>query len=34
VDGREVRETHEPMTSFGRRFSAGFYRLFPLEKYL
>ncbi len=34
VDGREVRETHEPMTSFGRRFNSGFYRLFPLEKYL
>lgn len=34
VDGTEVRETREPMTSFGRRFSSGFYRLFPLEKYL
>jgi len=34
VDGTEVRETHEPMTSFGRRFNSGFYRLFPLEKYL
>jgi len=34
VDGQEVRETHEPMTGFGRRFSSGFYRLFPLEKYL
>jgi len=34
VEGREVRETREPMTSFGRRFSSGFYRLFPLEKYL
>lgn len=34
VDGREERETREPMTSFGRRFSSGFYRLFPLEKYL
>jgi cardiolipin synthase C len=33
-DGKEVRETREPMTSFGRRFSSGFYRLFPLEKYL
>lgn len=34
VDGQEVRETREPMTGFGRRFSSGFYRLFPLEKYL
>jgi putative cardiolipin synthase len=34
VDGSEVRETHEPMTPLGRRFQSGFYRLFPLEKYL
>lgn len=34
VDGKDVRETREPMTSFGRRFNSGFYRLFPLEKYL
>ncbi|MEQ1802784.1 MAG: phospholipase D family protein [Gammaproteobacteria bacterium] len=34
VDGVEVRDTREPMTSFGRRFNSGFYRLFPLEKYL
>jgi putative cardiolipin synthase len=34
VDGAEARSTHEPMTSFGRRFNSGFYRLFPLEKYL
>lgn len=34
VDGQEVREIHEPMTSVGRRFNSAFYRLFPLEKYL
>jgi putative cardiolipin synthase len=34
LDGAEARSTHEPMTSFGRRFNSGFYRLFPLEKYL
>lgn len=32
--GREVREPREPMTSFGRRWSSGFYGMFPLEKYL
>ncbi|MSR08217.1 MAG: hypothetical protein EXR82_01570 [Gammaproteobacteria bacterium] len=34
VDGREVRDTHEPMTGFWKRFSSRLYRLFPLEKYL
>ena len=34
VNGEEVRATREPMTSFGRRFNSGFYRLFSLEKYL
>ncbi|MEO7387718.1 MAG: phospholipase D family protein [Gammaproteobacteria bacterium] len=34
TDGREVRETHEPMTGAWRRFQSGFYQLFPLEKYL
>jgi putative cardiolipin synthase len=34
VNGVEVRATREPMTSGWRRFTAGFYGLFPLEKYL
>jgi putative cardiolipin synthase len=34
VDGKVVRESHEPMTGTWRRFTSGFYRLFPLEKYL
>jgi putative cardiolipin synthase len=34
TDGKPVVETHEPMTGFWRRFNSGFYRLFPLEKYL
>jgi putative cardiolipin synthase len=33
-NGTPVVETHEPMTGFWRRFNSGFYRLFPLEKYL
>jgi putative cardiolipin synthase len=34
VNGVEVRATREPMSSGWRRFTAGFYGLFPLEKYL
>ena len=34
IDGQEVRDTHEPMTGFWKRFSSRIYRLFPLEKYL
>lgn len=34
IDGRDVRETHEPMTSTWQRFTSRLYRLFPLEKYL
>jgi putative cardiolipin synthase len=34
VDGRDVRETHEPMTDAWRRFKSRLYGLFPLEKYL
>ncbi len=34
IDGQEVRDTHEPMTGFWKRFSSRLYRLFPLEKYL
>lgn len=32
--GGPVRTTRDPMTSGWRRFTAGFYGLFPLEKYL
>ncbi len=34
IDGREVRDTREPMTGIWKRFSSRLYRLFPLEKYL
>jgi putative cardiolipin synthase len=34
IDGRSVRESHEPMTGTWRRITSRFYRLFPLEKYL
>jgi putative cardiolipin synthase len=34
TDGKPVVEKHEPMTGFWRRVNSGFYRLFPLEKYL
>ena len=34
TNGKPVIEKREPMTGFWRRFNSGFYRLFPLEKYL
>jgi putative cardiolipin synthase len=34
IDGRDVRETREPMTGAWKRFTSRLYRLFPLEKYL
>jgi len=34
VNGEEIRYSHEPQTSFWRRFSSGFFSLFPIEKYL
>lgn len=32
--GKEFRHSHEPQTGFWRRFSSGFYSIFPIEKYL
>lgn len=34
VDGKEVRYSHEPETSLGRRMKSGFISLLPIEKYL
>ncbi len=34
TEGKEIRYTHEPKTGFWRRFSSGFFALFPIEKYL
>ena len=34
INGKEIRYSHEPQTSFWRRFSSGFFSLFPIEKYL